>query len=151
MGNYDGWEDYAGPGVGQPGALTARPKRAKYGNVPTFVLADLRLYQADAGPPPPMAWKFDSRKEAERYVELVLEQRGGKISGLAVQPRYSLHAIGAYDNVVHVVGEYRADFAYVRGGQVVVEDVKSPASKTPIYEWKVKHLRAEYGIEVVEI
>ena len=154
MSKFAGWEDFdpkaALAKLGHASASVARPKVRKYRNAPTFVLSNLRLCEADAGPLPLGASLFASRKEAERFVELVLEQRDGKISGLTVQPRYALHVLGA-NHVMHVIGEYRSDFAYVRGGRVVVEDVKSPASKTPIYEWKVKHLRAEYGIEVVEI
>ena len=37
-------------------------------------------------------------------------------------------------------------------GEEVVEDVKGgEATKTPLYRWKKKHLKAEYGISIVEV
>ncbi len=152
VGNYDGWRDFdpANPSHSRtPGTIEPK-RRPKYGNTRTFVLADLRICLADDGPLPPGALRFASKKEAERYVELALQQRDGTIANLTVQPRYTLHAINMSGTAI-VLGDYRADFAYRRSGATVVEDVKSPASKTPLYEWKRKHLRAEHGIEIIEI
>ena len=92
--------------------------------------------------------KFDSKKEAERYIELALEQRDGKISGLMVQPRYSLTTTDA-SGVRHVVSEYRADFSFIRNGMLVIEDAKGV--RTDVYRLKARHMKAEYGIEIVEI
>ncbi len=146
------WEDFIGRGrQAQAAVETAMPKRrSKYGNTKTFVLADLRLCPADDGPLPPGACKFDSKKEAERFVELSLQQREGTIAGLAVQVSYGLGVIDRA-GVRHEIARYVADFSYLRDGTLTIEDVKSPASKTPLYEHKRRHMRAEHGIEIVEI
>jgi hypothetical protein len=50
------------------------------------------------------------------------------------------------------IGAYEADFAYMRDGQLTVEDCKSPATAcNPLYVWKKAHFQAEYGIKVIEI
>lgn len=91
---------------------------------------------------------FDSQREAARYHELKLLGLAGEIRNLEFQPRFPLHANGVQ------IGTYRADFAYEEttryGGWFrVVEDVKG--FKTPMYRWKAKHLKAEYGIQIREI
>lgn len=87
--------------------------------------------------------RFHSTKEARRYGELKLLERAGQIQGLCLQPEYDLH-VGS-----EKIGVYRADFEYAERGRHVVEDVKSEPTKTPLWRWKVKHLKAQYGIEVV--
>ena len=91
---------------------------------------------------------FDSKAEATRYRELSLLKKAKKIDGLELQPSFSLHVNG------ELIGKYRADFRYVdmAPGEEVVEDVKGgEATKTPLYRWKKKHLKAEYGIAIVEV
>lgn len=44
-----------------------------------------------------------------------------------------------------------ADFSYHENGILVVEDVKSKATKTPLYQLKKKLVKALYGIDVKEI
>lgn len=91
-------------------------------------------------------FRFSSRKEANRYCELKLLKAAGEITDLQLQPRYDMIING------HKVCFYLADFAYRQGGKLVVEDVKSPATrKIPVYRIKVKLLRAVHGIEVVEV
>src|SRR5215468_7020596 len=94
-----------------------------------------------------MGIQFDSHKEADRYRELELLERAGLIRSIELQPRYDLIVNG------HKLGFYRADFRYkeVATGAVVTEDVKSPATKTPVYQLKKKLAKALYGIEVIEI
>jgi len=91
--------------------------------------------------------QFDSRKEANRYQELILMQRVGLIRSIELQPRYDL----VVNN--HKLGFYRADFRYevVATEAVVVEDVKSKATKTAVYCLKMKLVRALYGVEIVEV
>ncbi len=146
------WEKFIAGGMKAQAAVDAAlPKRRpKYGNTKTFVLADLRIWPADDGPLPPGACKFDSKKEAERFVELSLQQREGKIDRLALQVSYGLGVIDRA-GVRHEIARYVADFSYVRDGTLTIEDVKSPASKTPLYELKRKMMRAEHGIEIVEL
>lgn len=106
--------------------------------------------------------RFDSRREAERYDALMLLSQAGAIRGLKLQPQFTLQ-----ESYVTPEGErvrairYIADFAYERktapdcNGTVywlaVVEDVKSPATKTPQYELKRKLLREKLGISIVEV
>jgi hypothetical protein len=104
-------------------------QRGKYGNQPV-VLDGVR---------------FASKAEARRYSELLLLAKVGDITDLELQPRYPLIVAGER------IATYVADFRYVRAGKTVVEDVKSPASRTPVYKLKIKLLQALHGIEVAEI
>ena len=87
-------------------------------------------------------YRFASRKEALRYVQLRALQRGGQIHGLELQPSYDLH-VGKIK-----VGRYVADFCYREGEQVIVEDVKG--MRTPLYRLKKKMVEAEHGFVVRE-
>jgi len=90
--------------------------------------------------------RFDSKAEAERYWDLKQLERAGEISDLELQPAYPLLVQGVK------IAVYKADFRYVDGeGEIVVEDVKSEATKTPVYRLKKKHIKAQYGIDIVEI
>jgi hypothetical protein len=94
---------------------------------------------------------FDSAKEAKRYAELTMLEKAREISGLELQPSFTLTANGLplqYDSGRKVT--YRADFAYYCHRRVkrIVEDVKG--FKTPEYKIKKAILRS-MGVEVVEI
>lgn len=96
--------------------------------------------------------KFDSRKEARRYDALVLLLRRGEISDLRVQPEFTL--IEAYttpDGERVRALRYRADFSYRRNGELIVEDVKSAATRTRVYLDKRKLMQEKYGITVREV
>lgn len=104
--------------------------------------------------------RFDSKKEAERYDELMLLLRAGKIRKLKLQPEFTLQeAFTTEDGERIQAVRYRADFAYERPtkpdctGTVywipVVEDVKG--KKTDIYSLKRKLMRERFNIEVIEI
>lgn len=70
--------------------------------------------------------KFDSRKEMNRYIELKLLQRAGKISELQLQVPFTLLEAGNGERGV----KYIADFVYIDAdGNKIVEDVKSEATK----------------------
>ena len=77
---------------------------------------------------------FHSKKEAERYKILALLEAQGKIDNLRLQPRIPLMVNGVK------IGHYVGDFEYKHGGKVILEDVKSPATRTPIYKLKKKIL-----------
>lgn len=91
--------------------------------------------------------QFDSQKEANRYRELLLLERAGLIIGLELQPRYDLVVNG------HKLGFYRGDFRYkdVALDTVVLEDVKSPVTRTAVYQLKKKLVRALYEVEITEV
>lgn len=105
--------------------------RNKYGNVPCEVDGE----------------KFQSTKEARRWGELRLMEKNGLISDLKRQVPFSLHA----PNMVKVA-TYYADMTYIENGELVVEDVKSPPTrKKETYRIKKRWMKAEYGIEIMEI
>lgn len=82
---------------------------------------------------------FDSKKEARRYAELKLLQRGKQISCLELQPRFKI-VDGLKINGHKKMSDryYIADFMYLdKDGNTIVEDVKGV--KTAVYTLK-KHL-----------
>ena len=90
---------------------------------------------------------FDSEKEYRRFLLLRAWQAAGLISMLRCQVSFRLHAAGGI-----LICRYRADFTYVRGGRLVVEDVKSKITAAhPVYRLKKKWLLAEHGIEICEV
>lgn len=89
--------------------------------------------------------RFASKREGKRYSELKLLERGNYITDLKLQPRYKL-TIG--DSTICT---YIADFSYIERGKLVVEDVKSVATKTPVYRLKNKMMKALYAIDIKEI
>ena len=98
--------------------------------------------------------KFASKKEANRYAELVLMEKAHEITGLERQRKFTL--IGAQrDSTGRVIERpcvYIADFAYKdQDGNTVVEDTKSPATRTPAYVIKRKLMLSIYGIMVREV
>ena len=119
--------------------------------------------------------EFDSKKEGNRYCELKLLQRAGKISDLECQKRYELIPAqyetvetGEYYKVGAKKGQpktkqvcieqsvvYIADFVYQENGQTVVEDVKGyrdPASATYAkFVLKRKMMLWIHGIKIQEI
>lgn len=46
---------------------------------------------------------------------------------------------------------YTADFSYKFGGKLVVEDVKSTATRTKEYLRNRKFMRSKFGIEIQEV
>jgi len=99
-------------------------------------------------------YSFDSLKERDRYLVLLMRKKMGEISELQVHPRFRLEVKG------EKVCTYVADFSYVcrsewevvKGNALVVEDVKSrPTAKLQSYRIKKKLMQAIYGIKVQEI
>ena len=102
--------------------------------------------------------KFDSKKEAKRYLELLARQEAGEIDDLRLQVNFTLqegYTKPDGERVRAIV--YKADFAYKKrdgnGGYTlyIVEDVKSKATKTRTYEIKKKLMREKFRIEVQEV
>lgn len=86
--------------------------------------------------------RFDSKREAERWVELKSMEAKGEIAGLRRQVKKPLLVDGEF------IGLLVIDFQYHENGNLVYEDVKSPATKTAIWVWKSKHFTAQYGKEI---
>jgi len=95
-------------------------RRSKYGAIKT-VLNGIR---------------FDSKREAARYWELLLLSRAGKIKNLSLQPVF-IFPCGV---------KYKADFQYEEAGQLVAEDSKG--FKTPVFNLKARMFKHHFpGIE----
>lgn len=97
---------------------------------------------------------YDSKKEAQRGAELRLMERAGLISHLRTQVRYILIPAQRRDGkLVEREAAYVADFVYTdnKTGETIVEDVKSPATRTAVYRLKKKMLYWEYGIAIKEV
>jgi hypothetical protein len=105
-------------------------KRLKYGN--RKVVYDGRT--------------FDSQGECDRYKELYISHMAGNIELLYVHRPYPIVV-----NTV-LVCTYVADFVYRDrdSGELVVEDFKSIATKTPVYRLKKKLMLAVHGISIKE-
>ena len=94
--------------------------------------------------------KHDSRKEANRWCELKLLERAGKITDLQRQVKFEL--IPKQDG--ERACTYVADFVYhdVDANKMVVEDVKSEATKKKeSYIIKRKLMLYIHGIKIREI
>ena len=107
---------------------------------------------------------FDSQKEARRFRELKLMESAGMIHGLTRQKKYVLIPAQREPDTVGKRGgkikgklierecAYYADFCYYdRDGREVVEDVKSPATRTEQYKIKRKLMMYVHGIQIVEV
>jgi len=90
---------------------------------------------------------FDSKAEAARYRDLRMMERAGIIRDLELQPVFPL--------IINdqKVGRYIGDYRYYdkEKEQVIVEDVKSSATRTAVYRLKVKIVAALYGVDVQEV
>ena len=86
---------------------------------------------------------FDSKKEADRYLELKLLQKAGVVKNLKRQPRFTLQEPFRCDGNWYRKIEYVADFMYEENGQMIVEDVKG--MKTDVYKIKKKLFLRQYG------
>lgn len=92
------------------------------------------------------SFTFDSIKEKDRYLVLLMRQKRGEISELVVHPKFPLIVNG------EKAGTYIGDFSYRKNGEFVVEDVKSkPTARLPAYRIKKKLMRSLLGIEIREI
>lgn len=125
-------------------------RRSKYGNRKTVV----------------DGITFDSKKEANRFRELQLLERAGKITALQRQVKYVLiptqrefsneiYKKGAHQGhfkpgkVLEKECSYIADFAYIQDGAYVVEDTKGV--RTEAYKIKWKLMLERYGIQIQEV
>lgn len=105
---------------------------------------------------------FDSKKEANRWCELLLLEKAGQIQNLERQKmfeliptqreilseidRYGCHKKG---KVIERPVKYIADFVYQENGKTVVEDTKG--YRTSDYVIKRKLMLYRFGIKINEI
>lgn len=85
---------------------------------------------------------FDSKAEAERYLELRTMQEAGEISELKLQPVYELIPTFRKNGKTYRRTVYKADFSYIQNGQLIVEDFKG--FKTDVYKLKKKLFEFHY-------
>lgn len=96
-----------------------------------------------------MGREFDSRHEAERYMQLRSMEQNGIISDLRCQVPYELVRSQRVCGKMIRASYYIADFVYNRDGEDVVEDAKGV--KTAVYQLKKKLMAVNYGILVQEV
>lgn len=121
---------------------TPKEKESKYHNVKTEVNG---------------IW-FDSQKEARRYQELLSLEGLGLIADLRLQVNFTLQEAYTKPNGERVRAiVYKADFTYYQKDQngdytlYIVEDVKSRATKTPVYRMKKKIMQEKFRIQIKEV
>lgn len=94
---------------------------------------------------------FDSAKEAERWFELKLLERAGKISELERQKKFELQPAFYYKGKKQRPIYYICDFYYKENGAYIIEDVKSPITKNnQVYKLKKKRM-LYLGYEIREV
>ena len=104
--------------------VAVKPRRSKYGAVATYV----------------DGIRFDSRKEAARFMALKILRDAGEVLWFARQPRFVLPG-GV---------EYVADFVVAwADGEITVEDVKGV--KTKEYRLKKRQVEALYRVTITEV
>lgn len=103
---------------------------------------------------------FDSKAEADRYLELKAMEQSGDISDLRLQIAYELIPVQKESDkvgprggvipgkVIHRPITYVADFVYMENGEEIVEDCKGV--RTEVYKIKRKLFRYRYGKDIVE-
>ena len=106
---------------------------------------------------------FDSKKEKDRYIELSLLEKAGKIKNLKRQVDFLLIP-AQFGMVVDEKGKrkrvcleratfYVADFTYTKDDQLIVEDVKGykKGGAYSVYVIKRKLMLEKFGIRVKEV
>lgn len=92
---------------------------------------------------------FDSKKEADRYVQLKLLLKAGKIEDLKLQPKYELQPKYKMNGKTVSAITYTPDFEYYEDGIKIVEDVKG--FKTRDYILRKKLFEYKYQTPITEI
>ena len=88
--------------------------------------------------------RSDSKREAERWCELRLLEKAGRIENLRRQVAFELIPKSRHGRSIR----YIADFVYLENGETVIEDAKGV--RTDVYRLK-KRLMAEQGKEIREV
>lgn len=87
---------------------------------------------------------FDSQAEAFRYRSLKLLEKAGEITGLILQPEFAFMESGER------AFRYKADFQYLRGSQVIIEDVKGVDTDASRLRRRLTELRHDVEIRIVD-
>ncbi len=95
-------------------------------------------------------YRFDSKKESERYCELKLLVKAGQITKLQLQPKFEIQEAFTKNSKGYGAIKYIADFTYQENGKTVIEDVKGV--KTAVYRIKKKMFEKRYkDLTITEI
>lgn len=95
--------------------------------------------------------KFQSAKEAARYMDLAMLQAAKKITALELQPEFPILIAPLAGGPLVRVARYHADFAYLENGVRIVEDVKGESTKRgEAYRLRKAIVEALYGITIRE-
>lgn len=114
--------------------IEIKEKKSKHGNKKTSRLVNGKIRY------------FDSKKEAERYDELILLLRAKKITELDIQPEFLLSDTQRHNGITYPKVKYISDFMYKQNGKTIVEDVKSShTAKLDKYRVKIKWFLSIYG------
>lgn len=95
---------------------------------------------------------FDSKRESNRYIELKLLERCGKIQDLELQHQFELQPSFRKNGKTIRAITYVADFTYfdLETMRNVVEDVKG--YKTEVYKLKKKMFEFQYpNLTIIEV
>lgn len=97
--------------------------------------------------------RFASQREGKRYVALRQLERRGEISMLRCHPKFNLLAWGGGLERPEKIGIYTGDFEYFvpETGELVLEDVKAPPSRTEAYQLRKKIFEANTGRKITEV
>lgn len=85
--------------------------------------------------------KFDSKGEAQRWMQLRLLERAGEISELQRQIVYPLFTLTALGKPVKFA-DYIADYTYLENGVRVIEDHKARSGISPEASLKLRVMEA---------
>ena len=108
---------------------------------------------------------FDSKKERDRYIILKNAENNGIISELKLQPSFTLVPAIYHEEAVQLKTKqktvrkcdqlpitYKADFSYIKDGNLIVEDVKgSEYMITEVFKIKEKLMFAIHGIKIKRV
>jgi len=107
-------------------ALPKKPRRNKYGAVPTVV----------------DGIRFHSALEAKYYANLKLMERAGEVYGVELQKPYPILTNGK------LCGSYRADFVFWDQREKRTRTIDVKGMDTPVSRLKRKLVEAQYGIKI---
>lgn len=110
-------------------------------------------------------FKFDSKRERDRYIILKNAEKKGIISELKLQPTFILVPAIYHEETIPLKTKsktvrrcdqlpitYKADFSYIKNGILTVEDVKgSEYMITEVFKIKEKLMFAIHGIKVKRV
>lgn len=94
--------------------------------------------------------RFQSRREATRYLQLRALELRGEIRQLERQVPFPIETVNLVTGEITRVARYFADFTYLTAdGRRVVEDAKGMRTET--YKLKKRLVEAQHGITITEV